>query len=99
MKLARLQEVTVAICLGSGVIGGAFALNADNEADRAIITAEALEAQGNPLAAEWQAYADDKESDRNHTLLVVCGNLGSAACIGVMAASSRRREQEDYIKP
>ena len=98
MKPGRLQEVTAAIWLGIGVINGATALNANNEAVRAEATAEAFQAQGNLQATEWQAYADDKEGDRNRYLLLVGLNLGTAACFGAAAAgsiaSSRRREQE-----
>lgn len=97
MKPGRLQEVTAAIWLGIGVINGASALSANNEAVKAEATATALEAQGNPQAAEWQAYADDKEGDRNRFLFLVATDLGVAAVTGVAAASiasSRRREQE-----
>lgn len=96
MKPGRLQEVGAAIWLGIGVVNGASALNANNEVVKAQATATALEAQGNPQAAEWQAYADDKEGDRNRFLYFVAADLGVAALTGVAGvsiASSCRREQ------
>ena len=97
MKPKRFVEGIAAIWLGIGVVNGASALRAANEAEKAQATATALEAQGNPQAAEWQAYADGKEGDRNHFLSLVAADLGVAALTGVAAASiasSRRREQE-----
>ena len=98
MKPGRIQEVTAAIWLGIGVINGASALSANNEVVQAEATATALEAQGNPEAADWQVYADNQERDRNHFLFLAAADLGVAAVTGVAAAASiaysRRREQE-----
>lgn len=98
MKHAKLLEVSAAVWLGIGVINGASALSANNEAIKAKAIATTFEAQGNPQAAEWQTtYADDKEDDRNRLLRLVAIDLGVVAITGVAVAynaSSRRREQE-----
>jgi len=91
MKPGRLQEVAAAVWLGVGVINGASALNANDEAVKAEVTATALEAKGNTQAAEWHLYSDKKEDDRNRSLFFAASDLAIAA---TFIALSKRPEQE-----
>lgn len=102
MKTGRLQEATAAILLTTALINGANAYHHDEEASKAKGVEQTYVAQGNQQqAAEWSAYSDNEENDRNIYLGLAISNLGLAATFGALGASSirRRREEEETAQP
>lgn len=96
-RFQLITEVAAVAWLGICLVNGALALNANDEAVRAEVTATLLETQNDPRAEQLQASADADESQRNMYLFLAGLDLGIAAICGSAAVSIATDRRNVYL--